>query len=118
MLDCGFPVSATGPSGQTALHWAAWYGWRDAVAVLLAHGAPVAAVEHEFGATPLGWAAHGSDNWPNPEGDYPGVVRLLLAAGADATATNRWGKGMLADDGNPEVADLLRAAGARDEADG
>jgi ankyrin repeat protein len=118
MLDCGFPVGTTGPSGQTALHWAAWHGRRDAVAVLLAHGAPVAAVEDEFGATPLGWAAHGSDNWPNPEGDYPGVVRLLLEAGADARATNKWGQGMLANDGNPEVADLLRAAGAQGETDG
>ena len=54
LLDCGFPVATAGPTGETALHWAAWHGWRDAVSVLLAHGAPVAAVEEGFGATPLG----------------------------------------------------------------
>ncbi|MEA2690809.1 MAG: hypothetical protein QOJ16_196 [Acidobacteriota bacterium] len=86
LLDCGLPVGTAGPTGETALHWAAWHGWRDAVSVLLAHGAPVTAVEEGFGATPLGWAEHGSENWPNPEGDYPGVIRLLLDAGADATA--------------------------------
>jgi ankyrin repeat protein len=108
MLDCGFPIGTIGAARQTALHWAAWHGWRDTVEVLLARGAAVDAVEDEFGGTPLVWAIHGSDNFPNPEGDYPGVVRLLLAAGAEVR------DGMLKDDGNAEIADLLRAAGARE----
>jgi ankyrin repeat protein len=111
MIDCGFPIGTTGPARQTALHWAAWHGWRETVEILLARGAAVGAVEDEFSGTPLVWAIHGSDNFPNPEGDYPGVVRLLLAAGAEVR------DGMLADDGNAEnaeIADLLRAAGAKE----
>jgi ankyrin repeat protein len=104
MLDCGFPIGTLGPARQTALHWAAWHGWRKTVEVLLARGAAVGAVEDEFGGTPLVWAIHGSDNFPNPAGDYPGVVRLLLSAGAEVRDD------MLKDDGNAEIADLLRAA--------
>jgi ankyrin repeat protein len=106
LLDAGLPVQTAGWRGQTALHWASWWGRRDVVAVLLARGAALEAVESEFGATPLGWAAHGSENAPNPDGDYPGVVRLLLDAGADATKVETEGS-------NEAVAELLRAAGAR-----
>jgi hypothetical protein len=110
MVDGGFPVGATGPHGQTALHWAAWHGWCGAAEALLSRGAAVDAVETEYGARPLGWAVHGSENWPNPEGDYPGVVRLLLAAGAST--------GDVWIDGAPEeVADVLRAAGVKDSPD-
>lgn len=82
MVDCGFPVSTRGPQSQTALHWASWWGWRDMVAALLERGAEVNVVETEFGATPLGWAEHGSENCQNPLGDYKGVMELLRAAGA------------------------------------
>jgi ankyrin repeat protein len=110
MIDSGFPVGSTGPHGQTALHWAAWHGWRDAAAELLSRGAAVDAVETEYGARPLGWAVHGSENWPNPEGDYPGVVLLLLTAGATVDGVEI--------SGCPEpVADLLRAAGVKDSPD-
>jgi ankyrin repeat protein len=110
MVDSGFPVGAAGPHGQTALHWAAWHGWRDAAEALLSRGAAVDAVESEYGAKPLGWAVHGSASWPNPEGDYPGVVRLLLAAGAPIDDVGIAGA--------PEaVADLLRAAGVKDSPD-
>jgi hypothetical protein len=52
------------------------------VAVLLERGAEVNVVETEVGATPLGWAEHGSQNCQNPLGDYAGVMGLLRAAGA------------------------------------
>jgi ankyrin repeat protein len=107
MIDNGVPVNTRGEHGQTALHWASWHGWRETVEALLALGADVAAMEDEFGGTPLVWAVHGCDNYPNPEGDYPGVVRLLLAAGADPKVI-----GELPDD--VAVADLLRAAGVKD----
>jgi len=111
MIDLGFPVNARGEHGQSALHWAAWHGWRETAAALLSRGAEVEAVEHEFGATPLGWAIHGCDNWPNPEGDYPSVVRLLLEAGAKVDVKGIW----MPDDA--AVADVLRAAGVKDEAE-
>jgi ankyrin repeat protein len=107
MIDNGVPVSGRGHHGQTALHWACWHGWRETAAALLERSADVAARETEFGATPLGWAVHGCDNYPNPQGDYPGVVRLLLAAGAEVKGIER-----LPDD--VAVADLLRAAGVKD----
>ncbi|HEX3551963.1 MAG TPA: ankyrin repeat domain-containing protein [Thermoanaerobaculia bacterium] len=107
MIDCGLPVSTRGGHGQTALHWAAWHGWRDTAAALLSRGAALEAVEDEFGATPLGWAVHGCDNYPNPEGDYPGVVRLLLDAGADASVIQELPDAVA-------VADLLRASGVKD----
>jgi len=110
MIDLGVPVNARGGHGQTALHWASWHGWRETAAALLARGADVSAIENEFGATPLGWALHGCDNYPNPNGDYPGVVRLLLEAGADTSVIEQ-----LPDD--VAVADLLRAAGVKDAAE-
>lgn len=87
MIDCGFPGLMRGPRNQTALHWASWWGWRDTVEVLLARGAEVNVVETEFGATPLGWAEHGSENCQNPLGDYKGVMGLLRAAGATVPDT-------------------------------
>jgi ankyrin repeat protein len=111
MIDLGVPVGARGHHGQTALHWASWHGWRETAAALVSRGAELEAVENEFGATPLGWAIHGCDNWPNPKGDYPGVVRLLLEAGAKVTVKGIW----MPDD--VAVADLLRAAGVKDEAE-
>ncbi len=109
MIDLGFPVNARGEHGQTALHWAAWHGWRETAAALLSRGVALEAKEDEFGATPLGWAIHGCDNWPNPDGDYPGVVRLLLEAGAKVMAPGIW----MPDD--VAVADELRAAGVKDK---
>ena len=41
-----------------------------------------------FVATPLGWAAHGSENgWDRRTGDYPAVVDALLQAGAEVPET-------------------------------
>ena len=70
--------------GQTGLHWAA-YGARAAVVqVLLRQHAPVDARDATFGTTPLGWALHAWRDPPFGTGRdaYPGVVALLVAAGA------------------------------------
>lgn len=84
MLAIGWPAGVTDVKGVTALHWASWHGNAAAVALLLQHGAPVSPVEHEFHATPLGWAGHGSRNsWHRQRGDYAAVVEALFAAGAD-----------------------------------
>lgn len=107
MIDAGFPVDTVGPHRQTALHFASWHGRRDTVEALLARGAAVAAVEAEHDGTPLDWAIHGSEACPNPQADSAGVLRLLLDAGADATAVRLHGE-------TGPLADLLRAAGAQD----
>ena len=53
------------------------------VRTLLGHNAPINVFENEHGGNPLAWALHGSlHSWERGKGDYPGVTRELLAAGA------------------------------------
>ena len=82
MLACGFDPNRPDESiGKTALHAAAMEGWPDAVRVLLAHGASVAARDREFKAQPLIWAAEGSRTRRTGR-DHAAVGRLLLDAGS------------------------------------
>jgi ankyrin repeat protein len=82
MLACGFDPNRPDESiGKTTLHVAAMEGWPDAVRLLLAHGASVAARDREFDATPLIWAAEGSRG-SRPDRDHAAVGRLLLDAGS------------------------------------
>jgi ankyrin repeat protein len=71
----------------TLLHWAAWTGNVAAVRTLVAVGADVNQRDREFGASPLGWAAHGSCECRNADDDYCAVVDLLRAAGATRDAS-------------------------------
>ena len=115
LLERGFPISVLASEGETALHRACWHGQYEVVKVLLEHNAPLEIVENSFGCTPLGWAAHGCDNWPNPDGDYPAVVQALLEADADITATNKWGETLIDLAGSHQVVvDLLRRYGVQD----
>jgi ankyrin repeat protein len=83
LLTSGWPSNPTLDNNQTALHYAAWHGNLEMVRVLLAHNAPVNVFETEHGGNALAWALHGSlHSWERAKGDYPGVVRVLLAAGA------------------------------------
>ena len=83
LLGHGWPSNAVLDNNQTPLHYAAWHGNLAIVRALLAHKAPVNVFETEHGGSPLGWALHGSLNsWERDKGDYPAVVRALLAAGA------------------------------------
>jgi len=78
-----WPVDASLENGQTALHYAAWHGNVAMVRTLLEHGAPVNVFESEHGGSPLAWALHGSlHGWHRDTGDYVGVARALLEAGA------------------------------------
>jgi len=88
MLELGFDPavpSASGPTGGTALHCAAWQGSVDCVAALLRYPAGRALIETReatYHGTPLSWCSHGSRNCGNPRADHAEVARLLLAAGA------------------------------------
>jgi len=66
----------------TALHWAAIYGRKFAVAVLLRFGADVSAPERR-GGTPMHWAAHFDD---------PEVIEWFLEKGAGIDRKNRLGR--------------------------
>ncbi len=59
LLSRGVDPSARGNHGMTALHEAAWGGHLDLVRLLVEAGAAVDLRERQFGATPVGWAAHG-----------------------------------------------------------
>ena len=75
-----------GPPG-TLLHHAAWAGNADAVRELLARDADPAARSGAEFDTPLAWAVHGS-RYNRDGGDYVGVAKQLVAAGAELDA--RW----------------------------
>ncbi|HEY6852567.1 MAG TPA: ankyrin repeat domain-containing protein [Terracidiphilus sp.] len=84
LLEGGWPSKAALENNQTALHYAAWHGNIAMVRALLKHNAPVHILETEHGGSPLAWALHGSlHSWERDKGDYPGVTRALLAAGAE-----------------------------------
>ena len=82
MLACGFETDARDKDNVTPLHRAAMGGHVDAVRVLLAHGADVAALDGMFAAPPLVWAVEGRSNTRDCEADHVGVARLLIAAGS------------------------------------
>ena len=111
MLASGFDARAADKENVTALHRAAMGGHSDAVRVLLAHGAPVDAVDGNFSATPLVWAAQGRSRG-GAGADHVAVARLLIAAGSPVEWT--------APDGAPSperteegLLELRRAAAAR-----
>jgi ankyrin repeat protein len=83
LLSAGWPAGAAMDNGQTALHFAAWHGNVEMVRDLITHHAPINVFEAEHGGGPIAWALHGSlHSWEREKGDYPGVTRALLIAGA------------------------------------
>lgn len=92
LLDAGADIESTGLGGGTSLHVAAWSGHRDTVRILVDHDAPLDRRCAAFGATPLGWAAHGfGPDGCFPKRDHAGVVEILLRAGANPELANRSG---------------------------
>lgn len=82
MLACGFDVATTGGMGETKLHWAAFTGDAAAAKLLIAHGAPLDLCDRVHDSPPLGWADYAEHTRTNAAGDYAGVARALLEAGA------------------------------------
>ena len=85
MLDAGFDPHGTGVHRSTPIDRAAFHGYADIVAMLLAHDPnPPLAFTNEFGGTPLGACIYGSLNgWQtgHPQ-DYARTLSLLLEAGS------------------------------------
>lgn len=83
MLAVGLPVDARGQHGGTPLHWAAFHGNAEMAREILRYNPRLELIDHDFNATPLGWATHGSEHgWYCRTGDYAGTVEALLKAGA------------------------------------
>ncbi len=91
LAEAGFALDVRGSMGGTPLHFACWRGRAAAARVLIRAGAPIDIRCAAFGATPLGWATHGS-KFAGVEGDYAGIVADLLAAGADPALANNQGE--------------------------
>jgi ankyrin repeat protein len=103
LLEMGCPPEAAGSDGATALHWAAFHGDIELARLLLKASAPIDVVERTFKARPLGWATYGSlHGWHAKTGDYAGVVKLLLDAGAIPQSV------LKDSDASPAVIDVLR----------
>lgn len=85
MLTAGWPIDAIGQDSGTALHWASFLGDAEMVREILRHEPPLELKDENHGGTALGWALYGSvHSWNCRTGDYAGIVRMLLAAGAHA----------------------------------
>lgn len=83
LLLHGWPADAALDNRQTPLHYAAWHGNLAMIEALLKRAAPVNIFENEHGGSPLAWALYGSlHGSERDKGDYPGVTRALLRAGA------------------------------------
>ncbi len=83
LLDGGMHVDTRGWSGFTPADQAAMHGRTETVRLLVERGADLTdcAFDDE-GPTPLDCAVWGARNNRAADGDYPGTVALLLAAGA------------------------------------
>lgn len=104
MLTAGWPAGAQRPGGASTLHFAAWHGNVEMVRALIAAGAPLDLADGQYGATPLGWAIHGSRNaWSRTSGDYAATVDALLSAGARAVSVDD-------SDGSEEAVRALRGS--------
>src|SRR6266545_1512562 len=83
LLDAGMPVDTRGWSNFTPLDQAAMHGRMQTVRLLIERGADLHdCAFDEDGPTPLDCAVWGLQNNRAEDGDYPGTVQALLAAGA------------------------------------
>jgi hypothetical protein len=86
MLQAGWPTDARGQHGATPLHWAAFHGNAEMVALILQWNPPLEAEDRDYRGTPLGWANHGKENgWHCKTGNYPATIEALVRAGARQT---------------------------------
>ena len=92
LLDAGMAVDTRGWSNFTPLDQAAMHGRAETVRLLIERGADLddRAFDDE-GPTPLDCALWGIRNNRADDGDYPGTVEALLAAGAPTRYEGRTG---------------------------
>jgi ankyrin repeat protein len=93
-LKAGADIYVTDKNGVTALHHAVRFRNPAAVKALIEHGANVNQACRRNGSTPLHRAATqtGAPGTAGKDRAAKEIIRLLLAAGADPTITNKSGK--------------------------
>ncbi len=94
LLKSGADLHATDKNGVTALHHAVRFRSPAAVQTLIEHGANVNQTCRRSGSTPLHRAVTqtGAPETAGRGQEALEIVRLLLAAGADPSITNKSGK--------------------------
>jgi hypothetical protein len=89
----GFELGWEGAWAGTPLHHAAWLGKVAMTRLLISLGAPINVRDRQFGSSPIGWAAHGSQHHRRADDDYGAIVEALIEAGSErAPSINRWGE--------------------------
>jgi ankyrin repeat protein len=93
-LERGADIHAADKNGVTALHHAVRFRSPEAVKTLLAHGANVNQSCRRNGSTPLHRAAthSGAPGTAGKDEAAKEIIRMLIAAGADPSITNKSGK--------------------------
>lgn len=94
MLKAGADVHATDKNGVTALHHAVRFRSPVAVETLIEYGADVNQVCRRSGSTPLHRAVTttGAPSTAGKRREALQIIRLLIAAGADPSITNKSGR--------------------------
>ena len=94
LLKAGTDIHATDKNGVTALHHAVRFRNPIAVRTLIEHGANVNQVCRKSGSTPLHRAVTttGAPGTAGKREEALEIIRLLIAAGADRSITNKSGR--------------------------
>jgi len=94
LLESGADIHATDKNGVTALHHAVRFRSATAVRTLIEQGANVNQVCRRSGSTPLHRAVTttGAPGAAGKRQEVIEIIRLLIAAGADPSITNKSGR--------------------------
>ncbi|MDE7141089.1 MAG: ankyrin repeat domain-containing protein [Treponemataceae bacterium] len=113
LIKSGADVNARTDNGNTALMIAAARGRTNMAELLIKLGADVNA-KTDSGYTVLMEVAWRYAYSSGIDGSYKTIAELLVKAGADVNAKDKYGKSALAYAEYSAIADLLRAAGAKE----
>ena len=94
LVKAGADINATNKNGVTALHHAVRFRSPIAVRTLIEHGANVNQACRKSGSTPLHRAVTttGAPRTAGKSQEALKIIRLLIAAGADPSITNKSGR--------------------------